>query len=277
MPTPRAFPHRFSKSVFVLVVALVGGACTSTARRGTETRNASEFPPPAALGRPASTATGPAQAAAMREAQAQLRQAEALVELTRSLVSGWNGAEGELVQARAALSQGEPAEAKVAAREALARAEEAVSDHYARKANEELARSYTFSGLDDGQLLQLRAAEEILVTGNSRLAYGRLRELNRQLETRVRSYTVRSGDSLWVIAGRPEVYANSLLWPLIWQSNVTVIPNPDRLRRGQILKLRTNPSVEEIAEAVDTARGNRKSKTPAPGTTPRIGEIREAE
>lgn len=211
----------------------------------------------------------------MREAEQQLRQAEALVEQTRALVTGWNAADGDLVQARAALSQGEPAEAKIAAREALARAEEAVSDHYARKANEELARSYTFSGLDDGQLLQLRAAEEILVTGNSRLAYGRLRELNRQLEKRVRTYTVRSGDSLWVIAGRPEVYANSLLWPLIWQANVTVIPNPDRLRRGQILKLRTNPSAEEIADAVDTARGDRKKK-PEPGTTPRIGEIEEA-
>jgi nucleoid-associated protein YgaU len=273
MPPPHAL-HFLSSRLVVLVLALTCGACTSTApSRGTESRNAPEFPPAA----PAAKApVSAAVAVAMREAEQQLRQAEALVGQTRTLVAGWNGADGALVQARAALSQGEPAEAKVAAREASARAEEAISDHYARKANEELARSYGFSGLDDGQLLQLRAAEEILVTGNSRLAYGRLRKLNRQLENRVRTYTVRSGDSLWVIAGRPEVYANSLLWPLIWQANVTVIPDPDRLRRGQILKLRTNPSADEIADAVDTARGNRKKKKPEPGTTPRIGEIEEA-
>ncbi len=202
-------------------------------------------------------------------------QAEAVVEQTRTLVTGWTGAENDLVQARAALSQGESAEVRGWAREALARAEEALSDHYARLANQELARSFDFSGLDDGQLLQLRAAEEILVTGNSRLAYGRLRELNRQLEKRIRTYIVRSGDSLWVIAGRPEVYANSLLWPLIWQANVTVIRDPDRLRRGQVLKLRPHPSAQEIGDAVDTARGDRKK--PEPGTTPRIGTIQEVE
>ena len=68
----------------------------------------------------------------------------------------------------------------------------------------------------------------------------------------------------------------ALLWPLIWQTNVTVIPNPDRLRRGQVLKLKTHPSVQEIADAVDTARGNRRKKPPT-GTTTRIGEIREAQ
>jgi len=220
--------------------------------------------------------TPPRDPVALRAAQEHLQQAEALVAQTRSLIPAWRGADDDLVQARAARSRGDAAEMRVGAREAMARAEEALSDHYARLANAELARSYAYSGLDDGQLLQLRAAEEILVTGNSRLAYGRLRQLNGQLEKRVRTYTVRSGDSLWVIAGRPEVYANSLLWPLIWQTNVTVIPNPDRLRRGQVLKLKTHPSVQEIADAVDTARGNRRKKPPT-GTTTRIGEIREAQ
>lgn len=113
-----------------------------------------------------------------------------------------------------------------------------------------------------------------MVTGNSRLAYGRLRTLNGQLEKRVKTYTVRSGDSLWVIAGRPEVYANSLLWPLVWQANITLIPDPDRLRREQVLKLRPHPSVDEIAEAVGVARGERQA---VPGVTPDIGEIREAD
>ncbi|MGH8518610.1 MAG: LysM peptidoglycan-binding domain-containing protein, partial [Panacagrimonas sp.] len=270
MLLPRALRSRL---LVLVLLAFACGAC-STWPRGA-TRNAPEFPPQAAPAAPRRATASNSDPGDLLEARQQLAQAEALVEQTRSLVAGWTGADADLVQARGASAQGEAAEVRVYAREALARAEEALSDHYARMANAELARSYTFSGLDDGQLLQLRAAEEILVTGNSRLAYGRLRELNRQLEKRIRTYTVRSGDSLWVIAGRPEVYANSLLWPLIWQANVTVIPNPDRLRRGQVLKVRPHPNVDEIADAVDTARGERKKK-PEPGTTPRIGDIREA-
>ena len=267
MPLPRSpFPRLF----FPLLVALACGACGLRPLA----REAPELPPASPPSRPPNAASARSEAE-LRGAQQQMQQAEALVEQTRQLIPGWNGADGDLLQARTALSQGETAEVRVAVREARARAEEALSDHYARLANGELARSYAFSGLDEGHLLQLRAAEEILVTGNSRLAYGRLRELNRQLEKRVRTYTVRSGDSLWVIAGRPEVYANSLLWPLIWQANVTVIPDPDRLRRGQVLKLRPHPSVQEIVDAVDSARGNRK--TPQPGTTPSIGVIREAD
>jgi nucleoid-associated protein YgaU len=266
MPPPRLLP--FLPHLCVVLLASTCAACAVQPRA----RPAAELPPEAP---PAPIAAPAAQSAQLRAAQEQLLQAQALVEQTHGVVPGWNGADADLEQARAALSQGEVAEVRVAAREAVARAEQALSDHYARKANEELARSYTFAGLDDGQLLQLRAAEEILVTGNSRLAYGRLRELNRQLEKRIRTYLVRAGDSLWVIAGRPEIYANPLLWPLIWQANVTVIPDPDRLRRGQILQLRSHPSAQEIADAVEVARGNRKRK-PATGTTPRIGVIQEA-
>jgi nucleoid-associated protein YgaU len=266
MPLPRA------PSLFLPCVLLLAAVCGACGVRPSRPGPAPELPPPVTATAPA---PAPRDAESLRGAREQLQHAEAIAGQTRSLIAGWNGADAELARARTALSQGEVAEARVAAREALARSEEALSDHYARKAHEELARSYGFSGLDDGQLLQLRAAEEILVTGNSRLAYGRLRELNRQLERRVRTYAVRSGDSLWVIAGRPEVYANSLLWPLIWQANVTVIPNPDRLRRGQVLKLRTNPNAQEIAEAIATARGERRKA--ATGTTPRIGTIREAQ
>ncbi|MCC2655812.1 MAG: uncharacterized protein K0Q76_920 [Panacagrimonas sp.] len=269
MLLPRALSH---PRWCVLVLAFACGGCGIRPHA----RPAPEFPPPSAQSMPASRSLAPGNAVELNAARQQLQQAEVIVRQTRDLIAGWNGAEGDLVQARAALSQGETAQARAAAREALARAEAALSDHYARLANQELARSYGYSGLDDGQLLQLRAAEEILVTGNSRLAYGRLRELNRQLEKRIRTYTVRSGDSLWVIAGRPEVYANSLLWPLIWQANATIIPDPNRLRSGQRLKLRPHPSTQEIADAVDIARGNRKKKIEA-GTTPRIGDIREAD
>lgn len=226
---------------------------------------------------PSETLATVASAAApsdVSEAQARARyaQAAAIAEQTSALVGAWPGVEAQIEASRAALVGKDWSGAQRAADEAVAGTEQALSDHYARLANAELAKTYAFAGLDDAQLLQLRAAEEIMVTGNSRLAYGRLRMLNEQLQKRIRSYTVQSGDSLWVIAARPEVYANGLLWPLIWRNNAVLIPDPNRLRRGQVLKLKLHPSADEIAGAVAHARGERERRR---GVRPQIGEIRE--
>lgn len=208
------------------------------------------------------------------ESEARQRYAHALAvaEQTAALVVGWTAANPTLESSRVALSKRDWPSAMRDAEESLARADQALSDHYARLANEELSRTYAYAGLDDAQLLQLRAAEEIMVTGNSRLAYGRLRTLNQQLAKRTKLYTVAAGDSLWIIAARPEVYANPLLWPLIWQTNATLIPDPNRLRRGQVLKLRAHPSADEIARAVQFARAETRR---AKGLTPQIGQIQE--
>lgn len=199
-------------------------------------------------------------------------QVQTLVEQTRALVPGFVAADAPLAQARADLDIGHWDRASAATEEAAALAEAAISDHYARQAHAELARAYTYTGLDDAQLVQLRAAEEILVTGNSRLAYGRLRMLNDQLEKRLRTYVVHAGDSLWVIAGRPDVYSNPRLWPLLWKANLAVIPNPERLRQGQVLRLRPHPTVEEVAAAIEHARGGRRT-----GLVPDIGPLRRVE
>lgn len=262
-----------ARALFLWIACLGCTACVSGGwlDRLREREPAPEFPPEAA--EPAPARRGTVVTGVEASARTRLEEAEAVTTQTRQLLGNWADAEEDLMAARGAIASRDWSAALAAADEALARAEQAISDHYARLANTELARAYAHSGLDEGQVLQLRAAEEILVTGNSRLAYGRLRTLNQQLEKRMKTYTVRSGDSLWVIAGRPEVYANSLLWPLIWQANVAVIPNPDRLRRGQVLKVRPHPNVDEVAEAVDAARGKRRQEA---GITPSIGEIREA-
>lgn len=217
----------------------------------------------------------PADAASDRGAESAARerygQVRVLSDQTQALTGRAPAAEALAAAARA-LDERRWAAAASASEQAAAAAEAAISDHYARQANAELARAYEHTGLSDAQVLQLRAAEEILVTGNSRLAYGRLRMLNEQLTKRLKTYVVETGDSLWVIAGRPETYANPHLWPLVWQSNLAVIPNPNRLRRGQVLQIRPHPSVEEVAQAVDYARGKRKR-----AVTPQIGPIRRAD
>lgn len=200
-------------------------------------------------------------------ARQRVAQAVTFVEQTRVLLPTWTEAESLLHAAREALAAGDWITASTQAVEASARTDAALSDHYATLAAEELHRAYQFVGLDDAQLLQLHAAEETLVAGNGRLAYGRLRQLNRQITQRLKTYTVRAGDSLWVIAGRREGYANPWLWPLIWQANVAVLPNPARLLKGQVLKLRPHPTADEVAIAIRQARREA-------GVLPTIGRVR---
>ncbi|MGQ0700960.1 MAG: LysM peptidoglycan-binding domain-containing protein [Panacagrimonas sp.] len=212
------------------------------------------------------------QQASEAQASAQLARAEGLVAQTRKLLPGWIAGDAELAAARAALRVKNWDQAMFAANNAAARADAAQSDHYARLANAALAATYRFTGLDDAQIVQLRAAEEILVTGNSRLAHSRLQSLNAQLEKKIRVHVVESGESLSIIAKQPEVYANPWLWPLIWQANVNVIPDPNRLRAGQVLRLRPNPTIDEVAEALKVARRDARARS---RITPSIGQIRE--
>lgn len=139
-----------------------------------------------------------------------------------------------------------------------------------RQAQEALQQSYQFTGLSDSQLAQQKSAEALLVQGQSKPALQALQRLNEELRTGNKSYVVKSGDSLWVISGKSEVYGNPWLWPLIWQSNLQVLPNPDKLTSGQQLKIRPNPTIQEVVDAVTYAREkNQRSET-------RIGEIKES-
>lgn len=272
-----------------IALALVCVACASHSARKREVREAParpsravqayspgaaaprdtapELPPPGAT-----TAAPPALRASPGtteiSARARLLQVQALVDQTRVIIPNWNGADASMNSARQALARGLWGAAAAFATEAEARSDATLSDHYSTLAEQELVKTYQTAGLDDAQLAQLRAAEETLVAGNGRLAYGRLRNLNSQLAKRVKTYTVKSGDSLWIIAGREEVYANPWLWPLIWQANLTVLPNPNRLLKGQVLKLRPHPSADEVATAI------REAKHEA-GVVPKIGPVRQ--
>ncbi len=139
-----------------------------------------------------------------------------------------------------------------------------------RAAQEALQQSYQFTGLTDTQLARQKAAEALLVQGQSGRALAALRQLNDELRTGNKAYVVQSGDSLWIISGKSEIYGNPWLWPLIWQNNLQVLPNPDRIASGQALRIKPNPTIEEVVKAVDYARAQtQRSQT-------RIGEIKDA-
>lgn len=66
-----------------------------------------------------------------------------------------------------------------------------------------------------------------------------IRDLYR--EPSVRKYTVgtwaKDRDCLWNIAGKIEIYGDPFLWPKIWQTNKSIIRNPDIIFPGQVLIL----------------------------------------
>lgn len=163
--------------------------------------------------------------------------------------------EGErlLRLAEQAAREGNNPRAQSLARQAGGRADYAVERQRTREAATLLKTLYDTTGLSDAQLAQLRAAEAALVRGNQTLALRQLQSLQSAAKA-PRPYTVQRGDTLSAIAARESVYGNSLLWPLLWAANRSTLPDPNRLRAGTTLKIRPSPTVDEVVQAIKTAR-----------------------
>ena len=50
-------------------------------------------------------------------------------------------------------------------------------------------------------------------------------------------YTVKKGETLWDISGRPEVYGNSSKWKIIFEANKDKIKKPSLIKPGMKLKI----------------------------------------
>lgn len=123
-----------------------------------------------------------------------------------------------------------------------------------RQAEQALFEAQTYTGLSDAQLAEIRTAEVAMLRGDYAAAQTRLEQLKEQLSESFRPYRVQSGDTLWRISGRSSVYGNPELWPLIWHANRDSLPNPAHLLVDQILKIRPNPTVAEVVQAIDESR-----------------------
>lgn len=230
------------------LLALLGTACAAPRAL------APPIPPEVA-------AASPATMTALARARAKTAEAQ-------RLISGFDGNRSLLAQAQDEAARGSYTRAQSLAQEAQSRAELAMDGYYVAASARELQRLYGVTGLSDGQLGKLRDAEVKLVRGEGARAYALLQQLGKELSTS-RKHQVASGESLWTISARPEVYANGYLWPLIWDANRDRIKNPDVLQAGQTLRIRPNPTVDEVVQAVETAR-NRMAAARV-----RIGKIRE--
>lgn len=67
-------------------------------------------------------------------------------------------------------------------------------------------------------------------------------------------YTVVSGDNLWDISGKSEIYGNPYQWPLIYKQNSSQIEDADLIYPGQVLDINNNPTSAEVDAAVRHAR-----------------------
>ena len=67
-------------------------------------------------------------------------------------------------------------------------------------------------------------------------------------------YVVRKGDSLWKIAGKPMIYGDPMLWPIIYKDNRDQISDPDFIDPDQDLSYRQTVDDQERAEAIQKAK-----------------------
>lgn len=63
------------------------------------------------------------------------------------------------------------------------------------------------------------------------------------------SYTVTSEESLWIIAGKQEVYADAMLWPLLYKANRDQIKDPRKVFPGQTLTIPRPTTRKDLDDA----------------------------
>jgi hypothetical protein len=67
------------------------------------------------------------------------------------------------------------------------------------------------------------------------------------------SYIVKTGDSLWAIAGNTAVQGDSFRWPLLFKANRDQIIDPDLIEPDQDLTWKDNYTTDEVNDAEQKA------------------------
>ena len=68
------------------------------------------------------------------------------------------------------------------------------------------------------------------------------------------NYDVISGDNLWNISAKSEIYSNPYQWPLIYKANKGQIKDADLIYPGQSLTIDRNASAGDVDAAVEHAK-----------------------
>lgn len=65
----------------------------------------------------------------------------------------------------------------------------------------------------------------------------------------VKHYTVKGGENLYIIARQPFIYADGMLWPLIYRANRDQIKDPRQIYPGQVLNIPRDVSEPDMEQA----------------------------
>ena len=156
------------------------------------------------------------------DAAAAISAAEKAYKVALDELYAWRDTGKLIKKAKKALAAGKDAKAIKLANKARKQAEDAVAQKYA-----ELDRLKDFLALDDA------AAPAPAGAGD---------------------YQVVSGDNLWDISAKSEIYANPYQWPLIYKANKDQIKDADLIYPGQNLSINRNASAADIDAAVNHAK-----------------------
>ena len=202
--------------------------------------------------RQAQVATAP-QPVATSGSFASLEASRSRIQECRALGLQVNEAERLLAAAEAAAAENDAGRATDLAIRAQRLCDAAINQYYASQAERELAEAREYANLSRAQYDRLKAGEAALLGQRAEEAVAILSQLNAELAVAQSLYTVISGDSLWKISARDEVYGNPYWWPLIYKNNADQLADPDLLEVGQVLNIRVHPTISEVNAAVDHA------------------------
>lgn len=240
--TQSAFSVSVGKWLLVGGVVTLAAGCASLPEYEPITPAQSQAQPA-----PAAQPVAPATMASLAAARLRVQQARAL---------GLQASEAErfLAAAESAAAENDAARTTDLATRAHRHADIAINQYYAAAAERELAEAREYANLSSAQYQRLQAGEQALLGQRAEEALKTLQGLNAELAVAQSVYTVMSGDSLWGISAKDDVYGNPYWWPLIYKNNVDRINDPDSLRVGQDLNIRVHPTISEVSTAVDHAK-----------------------
>ncbi|MBE0509899.1 MAG: LysM peptidoglycan-binding domain-containing protein [Chromatiales bacterium] len=105
---------------------------------------------------------------------------------------------------------------------------------------------------DTGKAIVL--ANQAKLLAEAAIKEGVVKKTTQPVSSGADSYTVKRGDSLWVISGKGEIYGNPYQWPLIYKANRDKIKDADLIYPGQQFKINRAASQAEVDAAIKHAR-----------------------
>lgn len=188
---------------------------------------------------------------------ARLLRFFALILVTGSLVVGCAGTTEE-----AATAQDSDAASAIAAAETAYK--KALSENYAWRDTGKLIKKAKKALKDGSDDKAIKLANKAKKQAEDAVAqkYAELDRLKDLLDLPVAKaasgssgdYQVVSGDNLWDISAKSEIYANPYQWPLIYKANKNQIKDADLIYPGQNLKIDQGASNSSIDAAINHAK-----------------------